>query len=116
MLAVGILGAPFIGYLQESTATSRLAAENPAVHDQVTIEKEYLLGDYHAIDPAKAATVQDEAGRAALEEANEAGEFGALARIAIFPAIMLAAYLGLIVYFKSRGGYKPVELPATQSA
>ncbi len=116
MLAVGILGAPFIGYLQASTATARLAAENPAVHDQVTIEKEYLLGNYHAIDPAKAATVQDEAGRAALEEANKAGQFGALARIAIFPAIMLAAYLCLIVYFKSRGGYRPVDLAASPSS
>ena len=113
MLAVGILGAPFIGYLQESTATSRLAAENQAVHEQVTIEKEYLLGDYRAIDPAQAATVTDEAGRQALQEANEAGQFGALARITIFPAFMLVAYLGLIVYFKSRGGYKPVDLSAS---
>ncbi len=32
--------------------------------------------------------------------------------MAIFPAIMLAFYIGLIVYFKSRGGYK-AEILAT---
>jgi hypothetical protein len=109
MLAVGILGAPFIGYLQESSATARLASENPEVHAQVTIEKQYLLGDYKAIDPAKAATVSDESGVDALKSAGEAGQFGALARITMFPAAMLVGYLGLIFYFRSRGGYKTVE-------
>src|ERR1041385_1055608 len=61
MLAVGILGFPFIGYLQESTATKKLAAENPALYQTVTVEKKYLLGDYHAIDPVKAAAVNDAA-------------------------------------------------------
>lgn len=115
MLAVGILGFPFIGYLQESTATSRLASENQGVHAQVTIEKQYLLGDYMAIDPRKAATITDDAGKAALTKASQAGQFGALAKMALFPGIMLAAYLGLLVYFKSRGGYKPVELAAAPS-
>jgi hypothetical protein len=113
MLAVGILGAPFIGYLQESSATARLASENTEVHAQVTIEKQYLLGDYKAIDPAKAATVSDESGVDALKSAGEAGQFGALARITMFPAAMLVGYLGLIFYFRSRGGYKTVELSAS---
>ena len=30
--------------------------------------------------------------------------------MAIFPAFMLICYLGLILYFRSRGGYKPVNL------
>lgn len=113
MLAVGILGAPFIGYLQETSATARLAAENAEVHSQVTIEKQYLLGDYKAIDPTKAAMVTDESGQNALQSAGEAGQFGALARITMFPAAMLVGYIGLIFYFKSRGGYKPVELPGS---
>ena len=35
---------------------------------------------------------------------------GALADMAIFPLIMLLAYIGLIFHFKSRGGYKPIEI------
>src|SRR5690606_31634910 len=33
MLAVGILGQPFIGYLQESSATHQLHATNPALYE-----------------------------------------------------------------------------------
>ena len=28
----------------------------------------------------------------------------------LFPLAMLACYIGLILYFRSRGGYKPVDL------
>ena len=35
---------------------------------------------------------------------------GALANMTIFPLIMLVGYVLLILYFKSKGGYKPVEL------
>jgi MFS family permease len=45
MLAVGILGFPFIGYLQESTATKKLETTNPAVYQTVSASKKYLLGD-----------------------------------------------------------------------
>jgi MFS family permease len=110
MLAVGILGFPFIGYLQETTATGRLSKENPAIYQQVTIEKQYLLGDYKAIDPAKAATVETAEGKAALKAASTAGQFTALGKMAIFPTFMLVCYVGLMLYFKSKGGYKSVEL------
>ena len=32
MLAVGILGAPFLGYMQESSTTQQLQAANPALY------------------------------------------------------------------------------------
>ena len=46
MLAVGILGAPFLGYMQESTTTHQLQAANPALYQQVKMEPspKYLLG------------------------------------------------------------------------
>ncbi|MGD9417698.1 MAG: MFS transporter [Verrucomicrobiota bacterium JB025] len=113
MLAVGILGFPFIGFLQESTANAELMEKAPAIHQTVSIEKEYLLGDYQAIDPVKAETVTGETGIAALEAANTAGQFGALGKMAIFPAFMLVCYLGLLLYFRSKGGYKPVDIGAS---
>ena len=112
MLAVGILGFPFIGFLQESTATAKLQSENPAVYQTVTIEKQYLLGNYQAIDPVQAARVEDPEAKAALREANKAGQFSALGRMAIFPAFMLVCYIALILYFRGKGGYKPVQLTA----
>jgi MFS family permease len=35
---------------------------------------------------------------------------GSLASMAVFPVIMLVGYIGLIGFFVSKGGYKPVEL------
>ena len=110
MLAVGILGAPFIGYLQESSATKQLESANPALYQTVTVEKNYLLGAYQAIDPVKIAAVTDEKSQAEIKTATTTGQFSALGKMALFPVFMLACYVALILYFKSRGGYKPVQL------
>jgi hypothetical protein len=43
-------------------------------------------------------------------ETNVACQFSALGKMAMFPAIMLCGYIILIVYFRSRGGYKAVHI------
>ena len=120
MLAVGILGFPFIGYLQESTATRELAAKNPAIYQSVTTQKAWvlspLLGEYKAIDPEKRAAVQTPDGKEALTAAETASQFAALAKMAMFPAFMLCCYLILLFYFKSRGGYKAIHIESSAPA
>ena len=116
MLAVGILGFPFIGGLQESTATQKLSVSNAALYQSVTVEKSYLLGPYRAIDPVKSAAVTDEKSLAEIKAATTAGQFSALGKMAVFPAFMLVCYLALIAYFKSKGGYKPVQLSGDGAA
>lgn len=116
MLAVGILGFPFIGFLQESSATAKLKDSNQAVYESVTTEKQYLLGSYLAIDPSKSAEVEVEEQAASIKEAQTTGQFSALGKMAIFPGFMLLCYLALILYFKSRGGYKPVDLGGRNKA
>jgi MFS family permease len=110
MLAVGILGAPFLGFLQEFSATQQLASANPALYQTVTVQKNYLLGTYQAIDPVKVAAVTDEKSQAEITAATTTGQFSALGKMALFPLFTLVCYLALIVYFKSKGGYKPVQL------
>ena len=110
MLAVGILGAPFLGFLQDSSATRQLESANPALYQTVTVEKSYLLGGYRAIDPVKSSAVTDQSEQAAIASATTTGQFSALGKMALFPLFTLACYLALIIYFKSRGGYKPVQL------
>jgi MFS family permease len=110
MLAVGILGFPFIGYLQESTATAKLQKADSALYQTVTVEKKYLLGNYHAIDPVKSAAITEEAAKQELKTAKTTGQFSALGKMAMFPAFMLVCYFALIAYFKTKGGYKPVQL------
>jgi MFS family permease len=110
MLAVGILGAPFLGYMQETSTTQQLQTANPALYQQVTMKQNYLLGAYEAIDPAKSAVVTDAKSQADLQTATTAGKFSALGKMAMFPLFTFACYLALLAYFKSKGGYKQVHL------
>ena len=112
MLAVGILGAPFLGYMQESTTTQQLRAADSALYEQVKMvpSPKYLLGTYEAIDPDKKAAVMDDKAAAEIKTAETAGKFSALGKMAMFPLFTFACYLALLGYFKSRGGYKAVAL------
>ncbi len=109
MLTVGILGGPFIGFLQESSVTSAIEEEMPAVYEQVTQESDYLLGKYTALDSGALAELPEEA-QTQVNEISERKTQGALAKMCMFPAFMLVCYIGLILYFKSKGGYKPKVL------
>ena len=106
MLTVGILGGPFIGFLQESSGTSALEEEMPEVHALVIQENDYLLGHYSAVNTEALHRLPGDL-EASAKEVIERETQGALARMATFPAFMLVCYIGLILYFRSKGGYKP---------
>ncbi|MEY4387334.1 MAG: hypothetical protein RLY20_2617 [Verrucomicrobiota bacterium] len=110
MLAVGIIGGPFIGYLQESSATAKLEATSPALYQTVTKDGKYLISAYKAIDPEKVAKLTEDAPKTEVATAVTTGKFGALGKMAMFPAFMLVCYIALIGYFKTKGGYKPVDI------
>ena len=110
MLTVGILGGPFIGDLQESSVTSALeeVVEAP-VFEAITEDRHYVLGNYTALDVA-AVEELPEALQGEIGGIQERETQGALAKMSIFPAFMLVCFIGLILYFKSQGGYKPKVL------
>lgn len=113
MIAVGILGFPLIGALQEKTASAELGASAAQLGQSVLVDKQHwLVGEYSAIDPEKAAKIADPASVATIGSAVKAGQFGALANMALFPAFMLVCYIALFLYFRSRGGYRAVDLSA----
>ena len=51
-----------------------------------------------------------EADQKIVSEVQAGSKQLALTRVTIFPLLMLVVYLGLIFYFKSKGGYKPVDV------
>lgn len=104
MLAVGVLGFPFIGLLQVGNVSKQLANKMPDVYQQVTEIKTSILWDYRAIVPEKVAKLP-EAEQAQIRAIDEGAKKGALAYMAIFPCVMFVCYIALIAYFKSRGGY-----------
>jgi len=114
MIAVGVLGFPYIGALQEKTASTVLQASDAVTAQAVLVDKAYVLGDYQAIDPDKVTGITDAAAQSALAAANQAGQFDALGKMAYFPAFMLACYVGLFLYFKSKGGYQAENIGASE--
>ncbi len=114
MLAVGVVGNPFLGYFQDTAVNSNLVAydeaNNTSLHDSyVTLQKTGVFGRYEALD-GDAVAQASEADRAAISEVQSAAKKDALKTVAIFPIFMLLCYLGLIFYFRSKGGYRPVQL------
>lgn len=105
MLGVGVLGAVFLGFVQDSAIDRHLQAESPAAYQQVVEVKDSVFGQYQAVDPdkvkAQPKAVQDE-----INTISDNASRGALAIVAILPAVMFVCYLILLAYFKSQGGYK----------
>ena len=110
MLAVGVLGAPYQGYIQDTKADRDLLAANPAVYAKVIDPpKQSVFGEYKKIDAEKVKALPA-ADKAEITTIQDASKRNVLVVTAIFPCIMLACYLGLVVYFRSKGGYKPQVL------
>ena len=119
MIAAGVIGAGIVGFIQDKSIDKNILAydkvNNTTLHtDYVTESKTSVFGDYQAIDQSKLAVgsaedvgsvvaIQDSARKTALQD------------IVIFPIIMLVSYLGLIIFFRSRGGYKAVVVESGSS-
>lgn len=128
MLAVGVLGFPYIGTLQADKAIEAVKGNEAIVAAAPALVKDgeltvttaktiYEIIEYDTIDGTKLdaalAGLSDEKKaevQAEIKEVTEKSKQGALANMAIFPAIMLVAYIALFLYFKGKGGYKAEEL------
>jgi MFS family permease len=109
MLSVGIIGGPLIGRMQEGSAETALTEQMPGVYDEVSSQNTYFLGKYTAVDAEKVAALEP-AKVEQVQQTVKAAKQNALAKITVFPAFMLVCYIGLLLYFKSRGGYRAVNI------
>jgi len=110
MLAVGILGGPVIGKMTEdSIKVSVEQATSAETYTSVSKDSTYFLGAYTAVDGEKVEALPADQ-KSKVEKSIKSGKQGSLASVAVFPFFMLVCYIALILYFKNKGGYKPVEL------
>jgi MFS family permease len=115
MISVGVLGGPILGTIQDQALDARLKNEAPAIHDVVAgAPTDAYLMHFQPVDRAR-VTALPEADRQTVEQITTSNSQKTLAKFAILPAIMFFCYVGLILYFKARGGYRPVELSAAAS-
>lgn len=105
MIAVGTLGSPAIGTVQDYDFNQAVQQEAADVHASVAETKQGLFSEYQYIDKNKYGKIS-EADQAKLAQLERQTKQHALAQIAVLPAIMFVCYVGLILYFKSRGGYR----------
>jgi len=128
MLTVGMLGAPIIGAFQSNSQIKELQSSRELVQlapaslltdgkIYLPLEEEtiYSIIDYQIINVNEldeALSVADNKNKTTslIEELKSKGTQRALAKVIVFPVIMLICYLILIFYFRSKGGYRPVEL------
>lgn len=110
MIAVGVLGAPFLGALQDKSYDAAVREAQPAVHATVAAnEQRAFLMHYRPLDKQKiAALPADQQGT--LDQIRAETNQSTLAKFAVLPLLMAVCYGVLLLYFKARGGYKAVEL------
>lgn len=116
MLAAGIIGSALLGTVQDIGTARAIEAHDLA--QGTALSQRYLktragalTGSYRALDPTAAAAAPPPDAEL-LASIGGAAKKDALRTVAVLPAFMLASYLGLILLFRRRGGYRPVVLPA----
>jgi MFS family permease len=136
MLSAGLIGGPGLGYMKDRFAGEALQARDAAAFAEYKApapSKFLFLPPATGLDGAKFGAIQTKLGNA-REEATKAGGTAASAIDKLtptektvheasitgdrktlkfdswIPATMAAIYLGLLLYFKTIGGYKVVHI------
>jgi hypothetical protein len=114
MLGVGVIGLVLMGSMQDHTIAKQLQASDvkngtSLYSTYVTQDKTGLLGSYKALDQSAVTTASPE-DQATVQAAVEDSKVDVFRKAPAFPLFVLLGFLVLILYFRSKGGYKPVEL------
>ena len=119
MMSAGLIGSPGLGYAKDRFAGEELAKANPALYEQYknTRPSQWLVfKEVHGLDAAKLAALgtNNVPEKPVVLKANMDGDRDTLKADSVIPMIMAAIYLGMIFYFRSRGGYKAVHIVETK--
>lgn len=88
----------------------QLQQRNPELHAAVISEPKLgIIGTYRPLDQQRVEMLTAEQ-RAVVQEVQGRSSQTALARVAIMPAFMALCFIALLIYFRKKGGYKPIEL------
>lgn len=138
LLTVGIFGFPFLGAVQDHYSTNALKEKEPALVQSVIDNKVTYTDATKPEAPEEKPIFESKTFFGMDYDSINAGEFnklpeldterveainGTLAKTsqsslkvaAVLPAIMAVAFLLIILYYKAKGGYKPVELADNDS-
>lgn len=114
MIAAGVIGAGILGFFQDKSIDQNITkydvANKTAIHSTyVTEKKTSVFGSYEAIDQTKlsaAGTGEQEV----VKNIQDGARKEALKNVLIFPITMFVSFVLLLIYFRSKGGYKVILL------
>jgi hypothetical protein len=131
------MGGPGIGFNQDSAAATKLQTDNLATYERYKADSPNSFLFFHTtgLDGAKvgilenngqdidtdpniaklkpwweSAKVHAETDNPILREAELAGDKSAMNVTSTLPAVQAIILLGILLYFKSKGGYKQVHI------
>jgi MFS family permease len=123
LLSAGIIGTPILGVAFDKSIHETVALEAPALAEDATAPGGFLWMSHEKIDPEKAGEYVaglPEADRGPVEAVYNEGEPQGKAQVQAgrdvllfavrFPAILFLVFGIIALYFRRKGGYKPVEL------
>jgi len=128
LLTVGIFGVPFLGAVKTNYDATTLEKEYPAIYNKVEVvdgveTEEYsyqadknFFGWEHKSLKTDAALADPSLSKTAQKDLKGKLDISARKTIrvaALLPAIMAVAFLLIILWYKSKGGYKPVVLDSS---
>lgn len=123
LLSAGVVGTPILGVAFDRSIHDAVERDLPAMAQAATVPGHFMWMSHEKIDPQLAATWLEEQPaeqRAAAEAVysrsatpgtsqSRAGR-DVLAYSTRFPLILMVAFGAIALWFRRRGGYKPVEL------
>jgi MFS family permease len=110
MISVGVLGNPLLGTIQDKYLDSHLNQQNPALHAKVAGAPQSKFGfTFQPLDNTKVAALPADE-KAEVESVRAENNQATLAKQAVLPALMFVCFLALVMYFRAKGGYKPVDI------
>jgi hypothetical protein len=117
MLSAGLIGGPGLGYSKDRYAAESLQQTNPAAYQTVKAaapSKFLFLDPVNAIDGTKLAEAKEAKAptdaQKAIVLADQTGDRMTLKADSYIPLAMAIIFLGVLLYFKSIGGYKVLKL------
>ena len=124
MLSAGLLGSTGLGFAKDHYAGEALQEKNPAIYEVVKADapSSFLFLKATGLDGTKLSEAQGRVaegspnpGDQEIADASITGDRKTLKADSFIPLAMAVIYLGILLYFKSIGGYKPVSIETGES-
>jgi MFS family permease len=123
MMSAGLLGSAGLGYAKDRFAGEELKQANSALYEEYKADKpskftifaEVFGLDGTRLEEAKKADPKTPEQQTVVD-ANIRGDRRTLVADSFIPATMAVIYIGLLLYFQTIGGYRPVQITREQIA